>query len=134
MILPMQKEIIYGINPVLEALESGAPMNKAFIQKDIRNERIGYIIARLKKLEIPFQFVPKEKLNRLTAKAHQGVVVLSSPVEFESIESVLPVLFEEGITPLIALLNSITDVRNFGAMARSAECFGIHALVVPAQG
>jgi len=128
------KEKIYGINPVIEAICDGVPINKVYIQKDIHNERVASIIKTLKQYEIPFQFVPKEKLNRLTTKVHQGIVAISSPVEFASIENILPQIFESGETPFIAILDEITDVRNFGAIARSAECFGVQALVVPAQG
>ncbi len=129
-----QKQKIYGIHPVKEALDEGTPINKVYIQKDIHNERIGEIIELLKKYKVPFQFVPREKLNRLTSKVHQGIIALTSPVDFESIEQVLPGIFETGETPLIAILDGITDVRNFGAIARSAECFGVQALVVPSSG
>ena len=128
------KQKIYGIHPLNEALASGVPINKVYIQKDIHNERIAELISKLKLYKVPFQFVPREKLNRLTSKAHQGVIALTSPVEFESIDQVLPGLFESGETPMIAIMDGITDVRNFGAIARSAECFGIQALVFPSSG
>ncbi len=128
------KEKIYGIHSVQEAINSGTSLAKVFIQKDIHNDGIRDIITELKKFDIPFQFVPKEKLNRLTSKAHQGIIAISSAVDFASIDDVLPQIFENGETPFIALLDKITDVRNFGAIARSAECFGIHALVIPAVG
>lgn len=126
--------LIYGIHSILEAINEGIPLNKVYIQKDIHNDRIREVIGKLKKQEIPFQLVPREKLNRLTMKQHQGIVAMSSPVEFESIENVLPQIFESGEIPVIAILDGITDVRNFGAIARSAECFGIQALVIPAKG
>lgn len=129
-----QKGTLYGIHAVMEALDEAIPINKVFIQKDIHNERIRSIIMILKQREIPFQMVPKEKLNRLTTKNHQGIIALGAETEFQSIDAVLPGLFESGKSPLIAILDGITDVRNFGAIARSAECFGIDALVVPAQG
>jgi 23S rRNA (guanosine2251-2'-O)-methyltransferase len=128
------KDKIYGIHSVMEALQEGTSLNKVFIQKDIHSERIKEIIQKLKQYEIPFQFVPKEKLNRLTSKPHQGIVAMGSVVEFESIDTVLPGIFEQGETPFICLVDGVTDVRNFGAIARSAECFGLHALVAPAQG
>ena len=129
-----EKEQIYGIHSVMEALDEGTSFNKVFIQKDLHNDRIKEVIQKLKKYLIPFQFVPKEKLNRLTTKAHQGIVAVISQVEFASIDHILPQIFESGETPFIALLDNVTDVRNFGAIARSAECFGVHALVIPAQG
>jgi 23S rRNA (guanosine2251-2'-O)-methyltransferase len=128
------KDKIYGIHSVMEALKEAVPINKVLIQKDIHNERIGEIIQILKISEIPFQFVPKEKLNRITGKNHQGIIALGSVTEFYTIEQILPVLFEKGAVPLIGILSGITDVRNFGAIARSAECLGVDALVIPAQG
>lgn len=128
------KEKIYGIHSILEAIDEGISFAKVFIQKDIHNDGIKEIINKLKQYEVPFQFVPKEKLNRLTSKNHQGIIAISSAVEFASIENIMPQIFESGATPCIALLDSVTDVRNFGAIARSAECFGVQALVIPAQG
>jgi 23S rRNA (guanosine2251-2'-O)-methyltransferase len=128
------KEKIYGIHSVQEAINSGTSLAKVFIQKDIHNDGIRDIILELKKYDIPFQFVPKEKLNRLTTKVHQGIIAISSAVDFASIDDVMPQIFESGETPFIALLDKISDVRNFGAIARSAECFGVHALVIPAVG
>jgi 23S rRNA (guanosine2251-2'-O)-methyltransferase len=128
------EETIYGIQPIMEALSIGRSMNKVFIQKDIHNDRIKEIINILKQREIPFHFVPKEKLNRLTPKNHQGVVAMGSAIDFLSIEDILPQIFETGELPLIAILDGVTDVRNVGAIARSAECFGVQALVVPAHG
>jgi 23S rRNA (guanosine2251-2'-O)-methyltransferase len=132
---PMQsKEKIYGIHSILEAISEGVSFAKVFIQKDIHNDAIKEIIQKLKQYEVPFQFVPKEKLNRLTSKNHQGIIAISSAVEFASIDNILPQIFESGEVPFIALLDNVTDVRNFGAIARSAECFGVQALVIPAQG
>jgi 23S rRNA (guanosine2251-2'-O)-methyltransferase len=132
--LSKNEELIYGIQPLMEALSIGRSMNKVFIQKDVHNDRIKEIISILKEREIPFHFVPKEKLNRLTAKNHQGVVGMGSAIDFLSIENILPQIFESGELPLIAILDGVTDVRNIGAIARSAECFGVQALVVPAHG
>jgi 23S rRNA (guanosine2251-2'-O)-methyltransferase len=129
-----EEEMMYGIQPVMEALAIGRSLNKVFIQKDIHNDRIGEIISILKQREIPFHFVPKEKLARLTPKNHQGVVAMGSAIDFLSIEDILPQIFETGELPLIAILDGVTDVRNVGAIARSAECFGVQALVVPAHG
>jgi 23S rRNA (guanosine2251-2'-O)-methyltransferase len=128
------KEKIYGIHSLLEALEAGTSLNKVFIQKDVQNDRIKQLIHKLKQQEVPFQFVPREKLNRLTSRNHQGVIAITSEVDFLTVENLLPQLFEAGQPPLLAILAGITDVGNFGAVARSAECFGIDALVIPSQG
>ena len=128
------KEKIYGIHAVLEALNEGLPLNKVLIQRDVQNDRLRDIIQILKKRGIPFQLVPKEKLNRLTSKQHQGIIALGSPVEYLTVSELLPMLYEDGETPLLLVLDGVTDVRNVGAIARSAECFGAHGIVVPAQG
>ena len=88
----------------------------------------------IKKYQIPFQFVPVEKINSITRKNHQGILALLSPIEFFKIESILPGLFEKGVDPLLLILDQITDVRNFGAIVRSAECAGVHAVIIPEKG
>jgi 23S rRNA (guanosine2251-2'-O)-methyltransferase len=88
----------------------------------------------LKKNNIPYQYVPVEKLNRLTSKNHQGVVGYLSTVTYHKIQQILPTLFEEGKTPLLLILDRITDVRNFGAIARTAACSGVHAIIIPSKG
>ena len=83
--------------------------------------------------QIPVQRVPVEKLNRLTRKNHQGVVAFISPVAYHSVESIVPTLFEEGKNPFFILLDNLTDVRNFGAIARTCECAGVDAIIIPSQ-
>ena len=103
------------------------------IQKGVRNDAIQSIIQKAKQTETPFQFVPIEKMNRVTRKNHQGIIAYVSNVEYQQLEQVLPLVYENGETPLILILDRITDIRNIGAIARSAECTGVHAIVVPAQ-
>jgi 23S rRNA (guanosine2251-2'-O)-methyltransferase len=91
-------------------------------------------MEHIKKNQIPFQFVPNEKINRVTRKNHQGVLAFISPIEFYNIENLLPGVFERGETPLILVLDQITDVRNFGAIVRSAECAGVHTIIIPEKG
>ncbi len=131
---PQGKIKIYGIHAIAEAIAEGVSFNRVYIQKDSYNERIADLIKELKKHLIPFQLVPREKLSRMTSKPHQGVVALTSPVSYQSIEQVLPMIYEHGNLPLLALLDGVTDIRNFGAIARSAECFGIDALITPSRG
>ena len=89
----------------------------------------------IKELSIPIQFVPAEKLNHLVkAKNHQGVVAVLSPIGYQNLEDIIPTIFESGETPLLLILDRITDVRNLGAIARSAECSGVHAIIVPNRG
>lgn len=129
-----KEDFIFGTRAVIEAIRSGKEINKIMVQKGLSNELFAELKNEIKGLDIPFQFVPIEKLNRLTRKNHQGIIGFISPAHYHKIESVLPGIFEQGLTPLILLLDRITDVRNFGAIARSAECMGVHAIVVPARG
>ena len=88
----------------------------------------------VKKNRINYKHVPVEKLNRLSRKNHQGVFAFVSPITFHKTENVIPQLFEEGKVPLFLILDRVTDVRNFGAIVRSAECSGVHAIIVPEKG
>ncbi|MCC5916012.1 MAG: 23S rRNA (guanosine(2251)-2'-O)-methyltransferase RlmB [Cryomorphaceae bacterium] len=117
----------------MEALESGAPLERVFMVKGSASD-VHRNIAKLTRVQgIPLKLVPPEKLQRLTRKNHQGVIAFTSPVAFYHLENLLPQIFENGESPLILLLDGVTDVRNLGAIARSAECFGVHAIVVPMQ-
>lgn len=129
-----KNEIIKGVHPVLEALNAGLTLRKVFIQKGMQIENLRKLVELLNKHEIPYQQVPKEKLNRISSSNHQGVIALTSPIEFHNIDKLIPFLFETGKIPLIAILDNVTDVRNFGAIARSAECFGVNGIVIPFKG
>ncbi len=130
----MDKEYIFGINPVLEALELKKPLDKILIKKGKSNESTLQIRQLAKRNRIPIAFVPPEKLDRITRKNHQGCIALSSPIEFCEVSQVLPNIFEKGEMPLIMILDGITDVRNFGAIARTCYSAGFHAIVIPASG
>ena len=127
-------DFIFGLRPVMEAIEAGKTIDKVFLQNRLQ----GPIIADLKKLlgkhGIRPNYVPVEKLNRFTRKNHQGVVAFISDVPFHKIEDILPQLFEEGKTPFLLMLDRLTDVRNFGAICRTAECVGIDAIIIPEKG
>jgi 23S rRNA (guanosine2251-2'-O)-methyltransferase len=128
-----KETLIYGLHPVIEAINSGKDIDKVLIKKGIRGEISSELINKLKDFQIPFQFVPLEKLNRVTRKNHQGVLAFISPIPFRDISEVIQNLFEEGKDPFILMLDRITDVRNFGAIARTAECMGVDAILVPAK-
>ncbi|MDP2723370.1 MAG: 23S rRNA (guanosine(2251)-2'-O)-methyltransferase RlmB [Bacteroidales bacterium] len=128
------QDFIYGTWPVMEAIKASKEFEKVLIQHGLRNEVIKEVIFELKKLDIPYQFVPIEKLNRVTRKNHQGIIAYLSPVTFSKIEHVLPGIFEKGEDPFLIVLDKITDVRNFGAILRTASCTGVHAVVIPAKG
>lgn len=124
-------QLIYGIRPLMEAITAGKEVDKILIQKGLQSELFHEFRKMLGQRNIPYQFVPIEKLNRVTRKNHQGVIGFTANVAYQEIESVIPIIFEEGRLPLIMILDRITDVRNFGAIARSAECAGVDAIVIP---
>ena len=127
-------DFIFGLRPVLEAIEAGKTIDKIFVQNALQGEIYIELKQLLAKHNIRPTYVPVEKLNRFTRKNHQGVVAFISDVPFYKIEDVLPQLFEEGKTPFILVLDRLTDVRNFGAICRTAECVGVHAVVIPEKG
>lgn len=128
------EQMIYGIHPVAEALRAGKEMDRVFIHRGARGEGIQLLKKELKDNGIVWQDVPLEKLNRFTRKNHQDIVAFISPIAYQPLEEVVPALFERGVTPLLLVLDRITDVRNFGAIARTAECAGVHAIVIPQRG
>ncbi len=129
-----QQEKVYGIRPVMEALNAGKELEKVFLQRGAGSEAFRELMKLLRQYEVPTQMVPLEKLNKLTRKNHQGVVAYISPVSFYNIEDVVPGLYEEGETPFLLIFDRITDVRNFGALLRTAESAGVNAVVIPAKG
>jgi 23S rRNA (guanosine2251-2'-O)-methyltransferase len=126
--------LIYGHHPVVEAIRSGKAVEKVFFQQGVRGELEKEIRHLAKEYDIPLQVVPKEKLNKLAGGNHQGVAAYLALIEFISIEDVVPFVFEQGQSPLLLLLDSVSDVRNFGAICRSAECMGVHSVVIPQSG
>lgn len=126
--------MIFGLRPVIEALKAGKEIDRLFVQNGLKNELFGEMMGLLKKHNVQYQYVPPEKLNRLTSKNHQGVVGYISSIEYHRIADVLPAVFETGKMPLLLILDRITDVRNFGAIARTAECSGVDAIIIPARG
>ena len=131
----MKKEnTIFGIRPVIEALKSGKEIEKIMIQKGLRGEGFHQLNSLVKELEIPVQFVPVDKLNQMTRLNHQGVMAFISEISYQKLESIIPFSYEQGKSPLILMLDRITDVRNLGAIARTAECAGVDGLLLPEKG
>ena len=128
------KDMIFGIRAVIEAIQSGKDIDKILLRRDMTSELSRELFAALKDTVIPVQKVPIEKLNRVTMKNHQGVIAFISPVTYQRIEDIIPTIYEEGRVPFIVVLDSVTDIRNFGAIARSCECAGVDAIVIPAKG
>ena len=123
-------EYIFGIRAVIEAIESGNDIDKVLIKKDLKSELAAELFAKMKEYSIVGQRVPVDRINRITKKNHQGVVAILSAITFASLDNVVPELYEKGETPLVVILDGITDVRNFGAIARTCECAGVNAIVI----
>jgi 23S rRNA (guanosine2251-2'-O)-methyltransferase len=126
-------QMIFGLRAVIEAIKDGKDIESLFIQRGLAGELFGELKGVLRAFDIPSQQVPVEKLNRITLKNHQGVIAFISPITYQKIEDIIPQVFEKGQVPLILVLDGITDVRNFGAIVRTAECSGVHAIVVPTK-
>jgi 23S rRNA (guanosine2251-2'-O)-methyltransferase len=129
-----EKDLICGVWPVIEALRAGKNVERLLLRRDAGGEGIREIRQIAVERGIPWQPVPSEKLDRLTRAEHQGVVAFLSQVEEQDLDEVVSMAYERGETPLIVALDGVTDVRNMGAIARSAECFGAHAMLVPKTG
>ncbi len=126
--------MIFGIRAVTEAIQSGKELERVFFRRGLQGELATELVSLARQTGVPIQFVPSDKLNRFTRKNHQGVVALISPILYHNLEQLIPGLFEAGTVPLLLVLDGITDVRNFGAIARSAECAGVHGLIIPHSG
>lgn len=129
-----EKDMIFGIRAVIEAIQAGSEIDKILVRRDMTSELSRELFTALNGLEVPVQKVPLEKLNRITLKNHQGVIAFISPVTYQHIEDIIPSIYEEGRMPFIVVLDGVTDVRNFGAIARTCECAGVDAIVVPLKG
>ena len=122
-----KSEMIFGVRAVIEAVQAGKDIDKILVKKDIQSDLSKELFAALKGTLIPVQRVPVERINRITRKNHQGVIAFVSAVTYQKTEDLVPFLFEEGKNPLFVMLDGITDVRNFGAIARTCECAAVDA-------
>lgn len=129
-----QNKLIFGLHPLLEALEAGREIDKIFIKRGLKTEETQRITSIARERTIPVQIVPVEKLDRITQRNHQGVLAFLAKIEYTSLEALIPMIYEEGRVPFFVLLDGVTDVRNFGAIARSAECAGVDAIIIPERG
>ncbi|MGB3467525.1 MAG: 23S rRNA (guanosine(2251)-2'-O)-methyltransferase RlmB [Cyclobacteriaceae bacterium] len=127
-------DMVFGIRALIEAIKAGKTIDKIFTQKGLKNPLISELYDLIDDRDIPNSKVPVEKLNRITTKNHQGAIGFISPVDFASLDNVVMNAFEKGEDPFILILDRITDVRNFGAIARTAECAGVHGILVPTKG
>ncbi|WP_158826227.1 23S rRNA (guanosine(2251)-2'-O)-methyltransferase RlmB [Mucilaginibacter lacusdianchii] len=127
-------QFVFGIRAIIEAIASGKEIESLYIQRGLTGGLYQELKTITNEYHIVPQYVPVEKLNRMTPKNHQGAVAVISPIIYQRVENIIPEIFEKGEVPLILVLDSITDVRNMGAIARTAECSGVHAIVIPAKG
>ena len=127
------EHMIYGIRAVIETIHAGKDLEKVFIQKGLKGDLAKELQGLIHGRQIPLSTVPVEKINNFTRKNHQGVVAFLSPVQYHKIEHILPAVFENRRVPLILVLDRVTDVRNFGGIARTAECMGVDAILIPTK-
>jgi 23S rRNA (guanosine2251-2'-O)-methyltransferase len=126
-----KQEMLFGIRATMEAIKSGKEIEKVLIRKGLTGRLYQDLFDLIRDENVEYQFVPAEKINSLNQKNNQGVVTLVAPIAYQEVEDVVPQIMAEGRTPLILILDQITDVRNFGAIARSAECAGVDAIIIP---
>ena len=127
-------QFIFGIRAIIEAITSGKEIETLYVQRGLTGDLYQELKKIVAEYQISAQYVPVEKLDRMTPKNHQGAVAVISPITYHKIENIVPEIYEKGEVPLILVLDSVTDVRNMGAIARTAECAGVHAIVVPGKG
>lgn len=131
---PKEDNMIFGMRAVLEAIDAGTVIDKIFLKNDLGGDLSKELMQKIAGRGMVVQRVPLEKLNRLTRKNHQGVVAFISPVPYYRVEQILPALYERGNVPFFLILDGITDTRNFGALARTADCAGVDAVIIPERG
>ncbi|WP_417201139.1 23S rRNA (guanosine(2251)-2'-O)-methyltransferase RlmB [Bizionia sp.] len=129
-----QETLIFGLHSVIEAIQAGKTIEKIFIQKGLQGNLAHDLESLIRKEGINVSYVPIEKLNRLTSKNHQGAVAQISPIEYHDIENLVLDVIESGKTPLFLLLDQLSDVRNFGAIIRTAECTGVNGIIIQKKG
>jgi 23S rRNA (guanosine2251-2'-O)-methyltransferase len=129
-----EKDTIFGLRPVIEAIKAGKQIDRLLIRQGLQGPLYHELMIEVKKNNIVYQIVPVERIELITRKNHQGVLAWLSVIEYQHVENLLPMIFEKGEDPLIIALDGVSDVRNFGAIVRTAECLGAHGIVVPEKG
>ena len=124
-------QYIYGIHAVIEAIDAAKDIDKILLSKTLNPEVAQDIIERARQLHVPVQRVPVQKIDRITRRNHQGVLAMLAAVTYYRVEDLVPQLFDQGANPFVVVLDGVTDVRNFGAVARTCECAGVNAIVIP---
>lgn len=129
-----ENEMVFGIRAVMEAIQADKEIDKILVKRELQGELAKELKEVLRGRQIPVQKVPQERLDRITRKNHQGVIAFMSAITYQRLEDIVPFLYEQGKDPFIVLLDGVTDVRNFGAIARTCECAGVDAIVIPQKG
>ncbi len=127
-------DTIFGLHAIIEAIEAGKTIDKLLLKKDLSGDLAHTLINLARERDITIQRVPIEKLNRITRKNHQGAIAMLAAVTYYKVDQVLPAVFDEGMNPFFVILDGVTDVRNFGAIARTCDCAGVSAIVIPEKG
>ncbi len=132
----MQKETdcIFGLRPVIEAIKAGKQIDRLLIKQGLQGSLYHELMTEVRTHNIVYQIVPLERIEIVTRKNHQGILAWLSLIEYQYIDNLLPMIFEKGEDPLIIALDGVSDVRNFGAIVRTAECLGAHAIIIPEKG
>lgn len=126
-----KSQVVFGIRAVIEAIESGEQVDKVLMKKDLGGELARELLSVTREYNVPVQRVPVERINKVTRKNHQGVIAFMAAVDYYHVDDIVPALYDEGINPLVVVLDGVTDVRNFGAIARTCECAGVNCIVIP---
>ena len=126
-----KSQVVFGIRAVIEAIESGKQVDKVLMKKDLGGELARELLSVTREYNVPVQRVPVERINKVTRKNHQGVIAFMAAVDYHHVDDIVPALYDEGINPLVVVLDGVTDVRNFGAIARTCECAGVNCIVIP---
>jgi len=129
-----ESDCIFGLRPVIEAIKAGKQIDRLLVKQGLQGPLYHELMLEVRKHNVAYQIVPLERIELVTRKNHQGVLAWLSLIEFQSISNLLPMIFEKGEDPLIVALDGVSDVRNFGAIVRSADCLGAHAVLIPEKG
>ena len=126
-------DYIFGLRAIIEAIEAGRDIDKILVRKELNGDLAKELLSKAREYGVLIKYVPVEKLNRITMKNHQGAIAILSAVPYQSLDNLIPSLYEEGKTPMMVVLDGVTDIRNFGAIARTACCAGVDAMVIPSH-
>lgn len=126
-------DYIFGLRAIIEAMEAGKDIDKILVKTDINGDLARELLGKAKFYGVLVRRVPQEKLNRITMKNHQGAIAILAAVPYHRLDNIIPMLYEEGKNPIMVVLDGVTDIRNFGAIARTACCAGVDAIVIPSH-